>query len=86
MAKYDPLFKHLCHAGDGPVEMSFDAVGALVGGLPKSACTYQGWWSNEIDGRHVQAAAWMNAGRAVDQVDLARKVVRFSAARWTRGS
>ena len=86
MAKYDRLFKHLCKAGDGPVEMSFDDVGALVGGLPKSAFTYQVWWSNEIDGRHVQAAARMNAGRAVDLVDLTCKMVLFSAARWNRGS
>lgn len=86
MAKYDPLFEHLCRAGDGPVEMSFEDVAALVGGLPKSANTYQVWWANELDGRHVQAAAWMNAGRAVDHVDLAHQVVRFSAARWNRGS
>lgn len=86
MAKYDPLFEHLCRAGDGPLEMSFEAVGALVGGLPKSAYVHPAWWANEADGRHVEAVAWMNAGRLVERVDLNRQVVRFSAARWNRGS
>ena len=85
MAKYDPLFEHLCKAADGQLEMSFEAVGALVGGLPKSAYLYSAWWANEADGRHVEAHAWMNAGRLVEHVDLNRQIVRFSAARWHRG-
>jgi hypothetical protein len=32
-AKYDPLFEYLCRADEGPVEMSFDEIGRLVGGL-----------------------------------------------------
>lgn len=86
MAKYDPLFQHLCTAGDGPLVMTFEAVAVLVGGLPKSAYSYSAWWANETDGRHVEAHAWMNAGRLVEHVDLNRQIVRFSAARWTRGS
>lgn len=85
--KYDPLFEFLCRAGDAPVEMTFDDVGALVGGLPRSAGDHLVWWSNEaLGGRHVQSVAWMNAGRQVDNVDLARRIVRFSASRWNRGS
>ena len=86
MAKYTGLFEHLCKAGDGPVELSFDAIGTLVGGMPTSAYTYSTWWGNEVDGRHVQARAWMNAGRMVDHADLTRQTVRFSAAGWNRGS
>lgn len=86
MAKYDPLFEHLCKATDGPLELSFEAVGALVGGLPNSAYLYSAWWSNEAGGRHVDAHAWMNAGRLVERVDLNRQIVRFSAARRNRGA
>lgn len=86
MGKYDPLFEHLCRAGDDPLEMSFEALGALVGGLPKSAYVHHAWWGNEVDGRHVEARAWMNAGRLVERVDLNRQTVRFSAASWNRGS
>jgi len=86
MAKYDGLFEHLCKAGDGPLEISFEAIDAVVGGLPTSAYTYSAWWANEADGRHVQARAWMNAGRMVEHVDLNRQTVRFSAAGWNRGS
>ncbi len=86
MAKYDPLFEHLCKADDGPLEMTFAAVGDLVGGLPKSAYSYQAWWANGADGRHVEAHAWMNAGRVVEHVDLNAQIVRFRSARWTRGS
>ncbi len=86
MAKYDPLFEHLCKAGDGPLEMSFEAVGAHVGGLPKSAYMYPAWWANETVGNHVEARAWMNAGRLVERVDLSWQVVWFSATGWHRGS
>jgi hypothetical protein len=87
MPKYDPLFRHLCRAGDGPVEMSFDEVEALVGPLPASATRQRTWWSNEpIGGRHAHALAWVNAGREVESVDVGRRLVRFSAAQWRRGA
>lgn len=87
MAKYDPLLEHLCRSGDGPVEMTFDEVGRLVGGLPASAATWPGWWANDTTGsRHVQARAWLGAGREVEIVDRAARRVRFSAATWRRGS
>ena len=87
MAKYDPLFEFLCRAGDGPVAMSFDEIERLVGRLPASASKFKQWWENEaIGGRHVQAKAWLNAGREVEGVDVDRRSVRFSAAGWRRGS
>ncbi len=49
------FFEHLCRAGDGPLEMSFEAVDTVVGGLPTSAFWYRAWWANEADGRHVEA-------------------------------
>jgi hypothetical protein len=86
MAKYDPLFQHLCQAPPEPLEMTFTEVAQLVGGLPESARTHTAWWSNERDGRHVQAQAWIEAGREVERVDQASGRVWFSAPRWRRGS
>ena len=87
VAKYDALFEFLCRAGDGPVTLSFDEIERLVGSLPVSATKFTQWWTNEsVGGRHVQARAWVNSGRDVEHVDLNRRVIRFSAARWRRGS
>jgi hypothetical protein len=86
VAKYEPLFEHLCRAGDGPLEMTFNQIDALVGALPASARTHRSWWANETRGRHMQAAAWVNAGREVGAVDLRAQTVSFTAARWRRGS
>lgn len=86
MAKYDPLFRHLCKADDGPLSMTFDEIDLLVGALPQAALSHRSWWANDVDGRHVQAAAWLNAGREVATVDLSRRSVRFSAAGWRRGA
>ena len=87
VAKYDPLFEHLCRAGDDAVTMTFTEIDRLVGGLPKSARTHPAWWANHgPDSRHVQADAWMKAGRDVEAVDLNAETVRFSRARWNRGA
>lgn len=85
MAKYDPLFAHLCRASDGPVEMTFDAIAALVGTLPAGA-RRSAWWSSGPDGSTAQSRAWRNAGRRVERVDVAAALVTFSAAEWTRGA
>ena len=88
MAKYDPLFRHLVTADAAkPVEMTFDDIERLVGPLPASATKYSAWWNNErLDTTHVQALAWLNAGREVELIDRAARRVRFSAARWRRSS
>jgi hypothetical protein len=87
MGKYDPLFEHLCRASDEPVEMTFDEIAALVDGLPPTATRSPAWWGNDAAGpRHVQARAWLNAGREVERVDRAAGRVRFSAPSWRRGS
>lgn len=77
VAKCDPLRTWLMKAAS-PATMTFDDVGRLVGGLPPSAYRYLAWWSNEGKGSHVQARAWMNAGRRVTQVDLQSQTVEFS--------
>jgi hypothetical protein len=87
VAKYDPLFEHLCKADDAPITLAFDEIERMVGPLPVSATKYPTWWANEAGaGGHVQAKAWLNSGREVESVDLAGRRVRFSTARWRRGS
>ena len=86
MAKYDPLFERLCQAPPESVEMTFTEIAQLVGGLPASARKHAAWWSNDRDGRYVQARAWTEAGREVEHVDQGSGRVRFSAPRWRRGS
>jgi len=86
MAKYDPLFEYLCRSGHGSVELGFDDIGRLVGGLPASPERHGAWWSNDAGGRHVQANAWLNAGRLVVAVDRDRRRVTFSPPKWRRGA
>lgn len=77
------LKPYLRRAGEGLVELRLDKISRLVGPLPASA--HPAWWANEAeDGRHVHA--WVNAGRQVESVQPGRRQVRFSAARWRRGS
>jgi hypothetical protein len=79
VAKYDALRDYLFRAGAAEVRMSFDEIGDLVGGLPSSAFRHRAWWAN--DRSHVQARAWLDAGREAVEVDLTGKWVRFSARR-----
>ncbi|MCA9918669.1 MAG: helix-turn-helix transcriptional regulator [Anaerolineales bacterium] len=63
--------------------MQFSELEILLGtGLPGSARTRVGWWSNRSKGA-VQAAAWMDAGYHVRSVDLAAEAVQFEKAQLT---
>lgn len=75
MAKYDPLGEYLGRT-PVPVEMSFEPIARLVGGLPPSAYRWRAWWAN--DPHHVQALAWLALGRRVEAVDLQARRVTFS--------
>jgi len=77
MGKYAPLSQALIEAaarGQQTVELGFESIAELVGGLPASAVSRQ-WWANA---NHSQALAWQQAGYRVDQVYLDRKRVRFA--------
>lgn len=76
MGKYDPLGDRLRNTR-GSIELHFGEVGEVVGGLPASAYRYSAWWSNNPT-RHVQARAWLDAGRHVTKVDLLGERVWFS--------
>jgi hypothetical protein len=75
VAKYDPLRAWLSGASH-PVVVSFEALDRLVDGLPPSAFVHRSWWAN--DRSHVEAVAWIEAGRTVDAVNLRERWVRFS--------
>lgn len=79
-SKYDALRDHLRRHRSGRVEMSFDEVADLAGGLPASATGdggkyYRQWWENN-DG-HVQAQAWRDAGYEVAEVNPTARRVTF---------
>jgi hypothetical protein len=70
MGKYDPLREHLASLDDRThVRLTFNEIAALVGALPASAWQHPAWWANEVDGAHVQAHAWLDAGWRVGLVD-----------------
>lgn len=75
--KYDKLTAQLRAAADrqqSTVDLNFDDLAKLVGGLPASATSRQ-WWANSSN---VQALAWRAAGYHVSSVSLDRRRVRFS--------
>jgi len=82
IGKYRPLTDHLrVAAADGRpmVEMTFDEIAGLVGGLPPSV-SQRHWWANTD---HPQARAWAAANYRVEQVYLDRRRVRFALAGMT---
>jgi len=80
MAKYAPLFRHLVAADAGPIEMTFEEIERLVGPLPASASETQRMVEQRAARHpHLQALAWLNAGRLVERVDRDGRRVGFSA-------
>jgi len=83
VGKYDPPRSSRWDQRDDQyrVDVTFAEIDAMVGGLPPSARTYPGWWSNEHDGTHVQARSWLDAGYTVPNIDLNSAHVCFDLAR-----
>ena len=80
MSKYTPMKHYLAGLPDNTQEitLSFNQIERILDAkLPSSAHRHQAWWSNEQDGRHVQAHSWMNAGWLVDTFNQKEKWVRF---------
>ena len=73
--KYDPLREFLAAADPTTTRMTFEGMDRLVGGLPRSAWLHRAWWAN--DRSHVQASAWLDAGRQVRAVDIRAGWVEF---------
>ena len=80
MAKYDPLKVYLKKKSFSMQEitLSYDQINEILqSNLPSSAYNHSAWWSNEIDGQHVQAHAWQDAGWKVESVYFTKRRVRF---------
>lgn len=75
-SRYAPLAEHLQVGGKVEVTLSFAEIEELLGGaLPISSRKSKAWWSNRDSG--VQAAAWLQAGYRVFELDLAGERVTF---------
>ncbi|UZE31149.1 HNH endonuclease [Pseudomonas asplenii] len=59
MSKYAPLVEFLNRQSEGVVQITFQQIGELVGGLPKSALNHSGWWANYS---HTWARLWTGSG------------------------
>ena len=81
MSKYSPLADYLRRGGPR-ITLTFEEIAELLDGLPSSAYRHREWWANPSapeNDRHVQARAWLRAGRTVEAVDLQGHKVWFSA-------
>jgi hypothetical protein len=76
-AKYAPLTERLrsqIAESDGTLDMTFDAIGRLVGQLPHSAYRHREWWAN---GSHAHQRSWQDAGWRVGSIDMRGQRVTF---------
>ncbi len=77
-SKYQPLLEYLQRSDRAQVTLTFAEIEALMQeALPDSARSKRPWWSNRRKGA-LQAAAWMNAGYLVTDVDFAQGQVTFT--------
>lgn len=79
MSKYDPMHQRLvdaAHTGADSVQLGFDEMDSLVGGLPASARTYREWWANSSQ---PHCWVWREAGWIVATVS--DTAVRFERDR-----
>ena len=77
-SKYYNLYKTLRSCDDEQISLSFKEIEAIIeSDLPPSARKNKEYWSNRGKGG-VQAAAWMDAGFHVKDVDLRAEEATFS--------
>ena len=80
-SKYVPLGQFLSTYATHSWRASFAELEQVLGfALPNSARKYQAWWANEIEGRHVQARSWLDAGFETADLDLRGERVTFRRA------
>ena len=78
MSKYHTLKDHLLSKPPDRWTAYFSEVEVILGGpLPASAYKHTAWWSNELEGSHVQKRGWTEAGYRTSEVDLAQRKVTF---------
>lgn len=78
MSKYAPFADFLRRQASDTIEISFDQIGVLVGGLPASAWNHDAWWANSNPGdSHTWAHQWAAAGWKCVSADRQRGVSVF---------
>ena len=74
--KYDPLNTFLRQNGENRIHLSFSQLESILSfTLGKSPRNHRAWWAN---GGHDHAAAWLDAGYKVDEVNFTRRYVVFA--------
>ena len=81
MGKYDPLRRRLRKANTDEVVLSFSEIERIIGAMLPNGAARSQWWDNSKapDQRHVQQAAWRDAGYDAFLLTGAEKV-RFKRA------
>jgi 5-methylcytosine-specific restriction protein B len=85
MSKYQALADFLRQQKDEEIQLGFDQVSDIVGGLPPSAYNERPWWANDSGPTNAHAPGWMSVGWRVRKVDLQDRRVTFiraSSDRW----
>jgi len=78
VSKYHPLLQYLASSDVLYLKFSFTEIEKILGvPLPQSARRYSAWWANNQDGRHVQAASWLDVGYQTETLDLNAGTVSF---------
>src|SRR5688572_13250206 len=64
VGKYDPLRRRLSRLKTDEVVLSFAEIERIIGGMLPNGAARPQWWSDAgpTDQRHVQRAAWRDAG------------------------
>ncbi len=80
-SKYFPLYRFLQKQSQEEAALSFGRIESIIDeDLPPSARRSEAFWSNRKRGGY-QAAAWLDAGFHVEEVDLEGETVRFRRAK-----
>jgi hypothetical protein len=78
VSKYQPLDNHLAARSETIYNIGFGVIEEILSApLPPSARKHPAWWSNEINGRHVNARAWMNTGFRTENLNFEASTVTF---------
>ncbi|MBK9053667.1 MAG: helix-turn-helix transcriptional regulator [Chloroflexi bacterium] len=76
-SKYYPLYLYLSQSGQDELTLTVSDIEALLADpLPESAWTQRAWWSNRHSAS-AQAAAWLDAGYRLVNLDLTADRITF---------
>jgi hypothetical protein len=78
MVLLDPLQRYLLHTDSASLSLIFEQVEDIIGAyLPGAARQSADWWANTKDKSAPEAAAWLDAGWTVREVNMEEGWVVF---------